>query len=117
MLMWWVFWCALILGITSVAFAREGDDHGNHGALKSWFDHLRTKQGLCCSFADGETLTDVQWDTKDGHYRVFLDNRWIDVPDDAVIMEANRYGSAVVWPNRYSGGVVSIRCFIPGAGT
>jgi hypothetical protein len=30
-------------------------------------------------------VSDVDWETHDGHYRVPLDNQWIDVPDDAVI--------------------------------
>jgi hypothetical protein len=32
-------------------------------------------------------VSDVYWETHDGHYRVRLDNQWIDVPDDAVITE------------------------------
>src|SRR5262245_45052488 len=28
----------------------------------------------------------------DGHYRVFIDGQWIDVPDEAVVKEPNRAG-------------------------
>jgi hypothetical protein len=35
---------------------------------------------------------------KDGHYRVFLEGRWIEVPDDAIVVAPNKYGRAIVWP-------------------
>ena len=38
----------------------------------------------CCSDADGSVVSDVDWELKDGHYRVRLEGQWIDVPDDAV---------------------------------
>jgi hypothetical protein len=40
--------------------------------LKPWFDRLASGKGLCCSFADGFSVQDVDWDTQDGHYRVRL---------------------------------------------
>jgi hypothetical protein len=85
--------------------------------LDDWFMSLRSKNGLCCSFADAEKLTDVQWDIRDdGHYQVFLDDHWILVPDSAVLTVPNKHGQAIVWPIRYDGKVTEIRCFIPGAG-
>jgi len=33
--------------------------------------------------ADGQSVADPDWESKDGHYRVRLENNWIDVPDDA----------------------------------
>lgn len=104
------------------AYARDGDDHGNHGPLKAWFDQLASKKGLCCSFADGVIVKSVDWDTQTGddgqiHYRVFLDGAWVVVPDSAVITEPNRFGDAVVWPFKDSVGANQIRCFMPGAGT
>src|SRR4029077_10192226 len=72
---------------------------------------------LCCSFADGFVVSDVDWESKDGHYRVRLEGRWIDVPDDAVITEPNRAGRTMVWP--YVRGTypprTEIRCFMPGS--
>ena len=62
----------------------------NHPELNSWFAHLASGKGLCCSFVDGRAVADPDWDSKDGHYRVRLDNQWIDVPDDALITELNR---------------------------
>jgi hypothetical protein len=85
--------------------------------LKSWFDGLKSGKGLCCSYADGVTVRGVDWDTKDGHYRVRLDGRWIIVPDAAVVTEPNKFGQAVVWPYVDWQGKTQIRCFIAGAGT
>lgn len=96
--------------------ARDDGRYAN-SPLKSWFDQLASKKGLCCSFADGVKVEDVDWDTQDGHYRVRLGSEWIDVPDSALITEPNRFGPAVVWPFKDSAGNTQIRCFIPGAGT
>jgi hypothetical protein len=84
--------------------------------LNSWFDHLASGKGLCCSFADGFAVADPDWDSKNGHYRVRLENNWIDVPDDAVITEPNRAGRTMVWPlPRIEGDTIKIRCFMPGS--
>ncbi len=77
---------------------------------------LASGRGLCCSIADGEAVADPDWESKEGHYRVRLDNEWINVPDDAVITEPNRAGRTMVWPLRI-GAEVSIRCFMPGSMT
>jgi hypothetical protein len=53
---------------------------------------------LCCSFADGFSVQDVDWDTLDGQYRVRIYGQWFVVPDEAVVTEPNRFGPAVVWP-------------------
>jgi hypothetical protein len=64
--------------------------------LKPWFDRLASGNGLCCSFADGFSVQDVDWDTQDGHYRVRIYGQWYVVPDPAVVTEPNRFGPAVV---------------------
>jgi hypothetical protein len=64
--------------------------------LNEWFNHLSSGKGPCCSNADGTALSDVDWETKDGHYRVRLEGQWRDVPDDAVIKEPNRAGRTMV---------------------
>ncbi len=46
--------------------------------LNDWFNRLASGRGLCCSFADGFAVSDVDWESKDGHYRVRLENTWID---------------------------------------
>ena len=88
----------------------------NHPELNSWFDHLASGKGLCCSFADGHAVEDPDWDSKGGHYRVRLDNQWIVVPDDAVIAAPNRDGRTMVWTG-FVNGERAIRCFMPGSMT
>ena len=82
--------------------------------LNHWFDHLTSGRGLCCSFTDGFAVSDVDWESKDGHYRVRLENNWIDVPDNAVITEPSRVGRTMVWRLRVDGKIF-IRCFMPGS--
>ncbi|HEY2527425.1 MAG TPA: hypothetical protein VGJ20_05640 [Xanthobacteraceae bacterium] len=93
-------------------------DDGRYAAspLKQWFDQLASGKGLCCSFADGFSVEDVDWDTQDGRYRVRLHGQWVVVPDAAVVTEPNRLGPAVVWPYEDASGATQIRCFMPGAG-
>jgi hypothetical protein len=97
------------------AVARDDGRYAD-SPLKSWFDSLRSAKGLCCSDADGSVVSDVDWESKDGHYRVRLDGQWIDVPDDAVITVPNLAGRTMVWPLKGASGI-SIRCFLPGSMT
>jgi hypothetical protein len=92
-------------------------DDGRHAddPLKSWFDRLASGKGLCCSFADGFSLRDVEWGTHDGHYWVIIDGTRYRVPEDALVTEPNKYGAAVVWPY-HDGAETKIRCFMPGSG-
>jgi hypothetical protein len=77
---------------------------------------LKSGKGPCCSDADGTAVSDVDWQSGNGHYRVRLDGEWIDVPDEAVISEPDRIGRTMVWPIRgYLG--PTIRCFMPGSMT
>ena len=96
--------------------ARDPDGRFANSPLKQWFDSLRSGKGPCCSDADGFALSDVDWESGNGHYRVRIDGEWHDVPDEAVITEPNRVGRTMVWPIRgYQG--LSIRCFMPGSMT
>jgi hypothetical protein len=109
---------SVIFASSSPAFARDdGRYAGMKPELKAWFDQLASGKGLCCSFADGQSIADVDWEVAHGHYRVRLQGRWIDVPASALVTEPNRYGPAVVWPYLDADGQTQIRCFIPGAGT
>lgn len=112
----------------SFGHARDRGQFVNTNAdLKAWFDGLRSGKGPCCSDADGSALSDTDWESKDGHYRVRvprygygLDGQkeliWVDVPEEAVISEPNRVGRTMVWPiYGYTG--VAIRCFMPGSMT
>jgi len=115
--LWLLFVVAMLL---SFHFAHARDPDGRYARgnpeLHDWFEHLSSSKGLCCSYADGQSVEDPDWDTRDGHYRVKLDGEWIDVPDEAVITEPNRIGKTMVWPIRgYLG--ISIRCFMPGSMT
>ena len=112
--------CALLLAalVSASGYARDLD--GRYAAqnpeLHRWFESLRSGKGPCCSDADGSAVSDVDWETAGGHYRVRIDGEWIDVPDEAVITEPNRIGRTMVWPIRgYLG--MSIRCFMPGSMT
>ena len=96
--------------------ARDPDGRYANHPLKQWFDQLASGKGLCCSFADGFSVQDVDWDTQDGRYRVRLQGEWVVVPDTALVSEPNRFGPAVVWPYFDANGATQIRCFIPGAG-
>src|SRR5262252_1546647 len=60
-------------------YARDDGRFAN-SPLKEWFDHLASRNGVCCAFADGVSLQDVDWDTQDGHYRVRIQGEWIVVP-------------------------------------
>lgn len=112
--------CASVVFV-SVAFvptsvsARDDGRYANE-PLHAWFDQLASAKGLCCSFADGFSIQDVDWDTREGRYRVRLQGEWVTVPETAVVTEPNRYGPAVVWPYKDSSGNTQIRCFLPGAG-
>ena len=113
----------LLVMALSVHPIRARDLDGRYAAspLKQWFDSLRSEKGPCCSDADGSAVSDADWESKDGHYRVRLEGRWWDVPDEAVITEPNRAGRTMVWPIYYhNGGVldrIDIRCFMPGSMT
>lgn len=120
------------------AHARDLDGKYANSPLKQWFDQLASGRGLCCSFADGVSIKDVDWDTqcdtagygattkfgeyaltagRHCYYRVRLDGRWIIVPAEALVTVPNKFGPAVVWPYQDITGETQIRCFLPGAGT
>jgi hypothetical protein len=112
--------CAALLVILVAQASQARDPDGRYAAqnpeLHKWFESLRSGKGPCCSDADGTAVSDVDWETANGHYRVRLDGEWVEVPDEAVITEPNRIGRTMVWPIRgYLG--ISIRCFMPGSMT
>jgi len=108
----------LVVGTTTLFFAisataRDLNGRYTNSPLKGWFDQLSSGKGRCCSIADGNSVADPDWESKNGHYRVRLKGEWIDVPDDAVVTEPNRAGQAIVWPLDELDGL-GIRCFMPG---
>jgi len=109
---------ALLLAMASqIVLARDRGQFANaNPEIKAWFDRLASRKGPCCSDADGSAVSDVDWETSGGHYRVRIDGEWVDVPEEAVITEPNRVGRTMVWPIRgYLG--LTIRCFMPGSMT
>jgi|SRR6185312_8734947 len=104
----------LIMALASIPV--RAHDHNNPG-LNPWLKTLKNKHQVpCCDGSDATRLSDVDWDTKDGHYRVRLDGKWVDVPDEAVIEEPNRAGQTLVWP-WFKDGEMRPRCFLPGSMT
>ena len=109
---------ALLVGLVShVGHARDVGQFGKvDPELKAWFEALKSGKGPCCSDADGSAISDADWESKDGHYRVRVEGEWHDVPNEALITEPNRVGRTMVWPIRgYLG--LTIRCFMPGSMT
>jgi len=120
--------CLLLLSLLggSPAFAR---DHGQFAdsdeKKREWFQGLNSGKGPCCADADGNTLKDSDWESvRDAskphvHYKVFIEQQWVDVPDEAVLTQPNLYGRTIVWPV-YSRDIsnnvskIDIRCFIVG---
>lgn len=118
-------WIIAIL-VSAAGFPRDLDGRYANSAYSAWFNGLQSGKGPCCSFADGRSISDVDWDTKeiaepDGekklHYRVRVDGNWIVVPENALVTVPNRLGVAVVWPYIDTTGLLQIRCFMPGTGT
>lgn len=99
-----------------LAEARDDGRYAN-SPLKPWFKNLHSQRGeQCCADVDGIAISDVDWDTADGHYRVRIRGEWVHVPDEAVITEPNRTGRTMVWPF-YLDGRPIVRCFMPGSMT
>ena len=102
--------------VPSSVSARDDGRYAN-SPLHAWFDQLASGKGLCCSFADGVSIQEVDWDTQDGRYRVRLHGEWMYVPDLGGPRPSRIvFGPAVVWPYMDAEGATQIRCFLPGAG-
>ncbi len=103
--------------VALAAGAAQARDDGRYAQspLKGWFDGLKNQNHApCCSDADGRALSDVEWESKNGQYRVLIDGEWYIVPEEAVITEPNRAGRTMVWPYYADGKVHHIVCFMPG---
>jgi len=117
-------WLLLIGGaLVALTFAlfvhlKPAGAHDHHRPeLKTWFEGLQARNKVsCCDGFDAVRVDDVDWESKDGRYRVRIDGLWHDVPDSAVVDGPNKAGPAMVWPSvGYMG--LTIRCFMPGAGS
>lgn len=104
----------LIMALLVHVRPARAHDHGRPG-LDKWFKALESRaKAACCDGTDATRLDDVDWESKDGHYRVRIEGQWIDVPESAVVDGPNLAGQAMVWPTMGYGGL-TIRCFMPGA--
>jgi hypothetical protein len=115
--------CLIALAACAVAVptvARNTNGRWNYLAadMREWFKGLHAQRNgiVCCDEPDGWRVDDVDWESKDGHYRVRLYGEWVPVPDETVVTEPNRFGPAVVWPYLDTDGTTQVRCFLPGAG-
>jgi hypothetical protein len=111
--------CAILLSAlaSGAGTARDRGQFANaNPELKAWFESLKSGKGPCCSDADGSAISDADWESRGGRYRVRIEGEWVDVPAESVITEPNRVGRTMVWPIRgYLG--LTIRCFMPGSMT
>jgi hypothetical protein len=111
---------ALVVGALLGAFGARSARAHEHSRpdLDGWFLGLASHaKAPCCDGSDALRIDDVDWETKDGHYRVRLEGEWVDVPDSAVVDGPNRAGPTMVWPYRRDGHLNQIRCFMPGSMT
>jgi hypothetical protein len=106
----------LLLSLPALAHDHE------HPELNGWYQGLHSGKGACCDGSEAVHLADVDWESRDGHYRVRIADEWWDVPDWAVLDEPNRDGRTLVWTyndwNNVTGKLtVKVRCFMPGTMT
>ena len=111
-----IFWLIVVaLLVLASCYAYAHDAH--RPELNEWFDALRANNGeLCCTHTEPIIVDD--WETKEGHYRIYLEQQWVDVPDEAIVKTPNRAGRAMIW---FGYGTITgrkiIRCFMPGTMT
>ena len=110
-----------ILTVLLLALPALAHDH-EHPELNGWYQGLHSGKGACCDGSEAVHLADVDWESRDGHYRVHIADEWWDVPDAAVLDEPNRDGRTLVWTyndwNNVTGKfTIKVRCFMPGTMT
>ena len=103
----------LVLMVPTMPALGRDDGRYADSPLKSWFETLESEFGLCCTVADGYIVSDPDWESDRGRYRVRLDGEWVAVADGAVITQPNLAGRTMVW-KYYIDGHPRVRCFIPG---
>jgi hypothetical protein len=107
-----------ILVLSAVSQARDYGQYKNvRPEIKAWIENLTDGYGVsCCATADGYRPEAVEWDMTGNRYRVKVENRWVVVPDIAIIKAPNRIGYAIVWLHlaKDGDGNPIVRCFLPG---
>jgi hypothetical protein len=56
--------------VTLPTLGRDLDGRYANSPLKPWFDQLKSRNGPCCSMADGYVVEDADWEAKNGYHRV-----------------------------------------------
>lgn len=107
--------CMIAYAVVTKAFAH---DH-IRPSLDDWFGSLQSQYGTCCGGPkiDATTLDGPHWEGMDGKYRVFVEQQWVQVPDGAVLHQPNKDGRTLVWFTKGYGGIITVRCFMPGSMT
>lgn len=110
----------LVVTLVLASVTSRAHDLGQHAQvspeINTWIEGLTDDKGRgCCATADGFKPEEVEWDMTQNAYRVMIGGEWFNVPDGAVIKEANKIGYAIVWYYKDSGKLF-IRCFLPGSG-
>lgn len=107
----------LIFGLLpTIALAQDKHQYRNiDPKIKAWIHSLKDGKGFgCCDTSDGFPAEAI-YDTETDHYKVLIEGVWYPITDTQLLKEPNLLGYAMVWYVKV-GGVVQIRCFIPGAG-
>lgn len=96
---------------SGVALAHvHGFTEAQNRALKDVFSKGGTN---CCTVAEAAPIKDPDWGVEDGKFWVFLEGERRPVHPDAVVVQPNPTGVALVWTVRYQGHI-QIKCFAPG---
>lgn len=124
-------WLGVLVAIILLFWPRFAPAHApERPDLNGWFSSLKSDaKDPCCEGSDAAVLKDSDWESRDGHYRVFISDKWWDVPDSAIVTGPNKFGRTMVWPIYYYGypeddrtgkrtiDRIVIRCFMPGSMT
>lgn len=118
---------AFVAWLSVMWFPARAFDNGQYEGvdpqIRSWFNGVKSKNGVpCCSMADGHR-TDFKVDER-GIYFVPIENEWIRVPPEAVITsQGNPNDAAIVWYVKQGAAPLSglkdtyyVRCFVPVGG-
>jgi hypothetical protein len=109
---WWTLVGLVCFGMVALAAGQVSAHDHNHAELDGWFKSLHSKSGAWC--CNGDDAEEAEWDIFGDKYRVRLEGKWIDVPDEAIVEGPNRVGGARVWSMHQDGGP-AVRCFLPGS--
>lgn len=108
---------ALVILLVSPALA-----HDEHAENDAWYRSLQSRSGVsCCDESEAIKIEEPGWrqvesDTDEPAYQVWLEGEWVNVPAIAVVKQVNRVGFAIVWPYPDGSGKLAVRCFLPGTG-